>query len=136
MAEINRSQKIRALYERHRGQPIQVFETEKILRGWISFEKSRGWLDIQDEGNYWAVTFMNGQDGRSLLDEPTYGADFTKDTGGRMISPPLLTGAWKTAITTWPVEEEKEANRIFDHVSRMVDLAYDRYRKEPMFGRA
>ncbi|MCI5060696.1 MAG: hypothetical protein MRY79_06465, partial [Alphaproteobacteria bacterium] len=52
------------------------------------------------------------------------GVDFSKETGGRRVVPGYLSGAWESAISMWPVENEKRVLEVYKDVRRMVDSAY------------
>ena len=105
------------------GRSVRIFERKRVL-GLFSVTLSRGWLWIDDAGDHWSVTFANGETVHQPFWGPALGADFRKNDGERKIGPLDLTGAWKTAISMWPIRKEEEAVRVFSLVASRVDLAY------------
>lgn len=89
---------------------------------------TKGWLAITNEDNCYSVHYTSGKDIHQPLCGPSYIADFEKDTG-RPYERNGLTGAWKTALSLWPVNDQAEAREIFQTVAGMVDDAYD-HRKQ------
>lgn len=119
---MNRSQKIGKLVEKF-GKSVQIFERKRVL-GFIPLTLSRGWLWIEDTHDHWSVILANGKMTHQPLDGHAFGADFRKDNGERKVGPLDLTGAWKTAVSMWPIRNEEEAVRVFNLISSRVDLAF------------
>ena len=119
---MSNAEKISRLMERF-GRSVQIFERKHVL-GFIPITLSRGWLWIEDANDHWSVTLANGKTTHQPLDGPALGADFRKDNGERKIGPFDLTGAWKSAISMWPIRNEKEAARVFGLITSRIDLAY------------
>lgn len=118
---MNNAQKISKLVEQL-GDSVQIFERKRVL-GFIPLTISRGWLWLEDAGDHWSVTLANGKTTHQPLGGPALGADFRKDSGERKVGPLDLTGAWKSALSMWPIKNEEEAARVFTLISHRIDLA-------------
>lgn len=119
---MNNSQKISKLVEKF-DKSVQIFERKRVL-GFIPFTLSCGWLWIEDECDCWAVTLANGKTTHDSLDGPALCVNFRKDNGERKVGPLHLTGAWKSTLSMWPIENEEEAIQVFNLIQSRVDLAF------------
>ena len=123
---MNRALKIAELRKRF-GDSIQVFRWRKIF-GLIPIKLFLGWLWIEERDDYWSLSLASGKSSNNhFWSGPVYGADFRKDNGNRKIGPLGLTGAWKSALSMWPILEERKASQVFALISSRVDLAYQCY---------
>lgn len=85
---------------------------------------SLGWLNIEDGGDYWSVMWTSNKDYHSILaGRPAIVAEFRKSTGDRNTFFGL-SGAYKSAISMWPVRDKEEADRIFTEVTRHIKNAH------------
>jgi len=115
-------EKLAALAERFE-DPVEVLERVRLL-WFIPFTRCRGWFSIEDNGDHWAVLWTSHRDTHDpLFHGSAIAADVRKDTGERH-QRAGLSGAWRTALSLWPVRNENDAERIFRHVQHLVDLAY------------
>jgi len=119
---VNNAQKISKLVERF-GKSVQIFERKRVL-GLVLVTLSRGWLWIENANDHWSVTLANGKTTHQPLGGPALGADFRKDNGECKVGPLDLTGAWKSALSMWPIRNEEEAARVFSLIASRVNLAY------------
>lgn len=110
---MNRAEKIKALYKK-KGK---TFKLGFIFGNWL-------WID--KEKDCWNVTIASGPDYHNSLWGPAYSADFNKKTGERL-STTGFTGVYETAVTMWPIRNEKKAVRIFSYVAEEVDSAYNKF---------
>ncbi len=101
-------------------------EHHELGRDLLFFHK--GWLHIEDEGNRYNVFYTSSKDTHNRGTGPAYMVDFEKKTGD-LYARYGLTGAWKTALSLWPVDDPEEAREIFQTVAGMVDEAYN-HRKQ------
>jgi hypothetical protein len=113
----NISKRIEALFSKH-GESVEIGRTLGIF--------SKGWLSISDRGDFWDILYTSSKDTHSYqpLYGPALGADFLKASGERKIGPRDLTGAWKTALSLWPVRDEREAVAVFETVKGYIERAY------------
>ena len=124
-------QKIEMLAEQV-GNAVQVVEgvERKRVLGSTSRNVFYGWLWIEEKKArwggkaYWRVFLANGEKTHQpSVDDPCFAADFQK-ANGQPYRRFGLTGAWDSALSMWPVRDEKEATRIIDLVSSRINLAY------------
>ena len=85
------------------------------------------WLTIYEYEDYWHAMVHNLESGHQPLNGTTYGVDYLKSDGSLRDGPRYLTGAWKAALSMWPVSDEQEVQEVFDYVSRKIDKAYNDY---------
>lgn len=117
-------EKLAALHQRF-GKLVEVCERKQIL--WcLPLTLHSGWVSIEDKEDHWAVLWTSDRDTHDpLFHGPAIGIDVRKDTGERhRIAGAGLSGAWRTAVTLWPVRDDGEAEEVFRRVQRLVDLAY------------
>ena len=120
---MHNAQKISQLTERF-GKEIKVLERIRVL-GFIPVTLSCGWLWISvDANDHWSVTLASRRTGHYPIFSPAFGADFRKDNGERKIGPLHLRGAWKSAISMWPITEDEEADRVFNLIASRIDAVY------------
>lgn len=112
---VNTASQIKELFTNH-GEKVQ------IGKAWGIF--SKGWLSIKDNGDFWHVMYINGKDTHQPLSGPALAADFLKASGERKIGPMNLTGSWKSALSMWPVKDEREATLIFEIIKNYVGQAH------------
>lgn len=125
------AEKIRELAHRFK-EPIEITETETKTRFWGLFTSttthSRGWMSFDAKDVHFFVMLTSHKDSHCPLKcgWNAIAADFRKDNGERWVRHGL-SGVWESALTMWPVKEGDEAIRIFNRVSRMIDVAYSKY---------
>lgn len=130
-----------AWLHKYRGDSVHVLEVVSLPLGDLSLfglklpgkikvrTKSHGWLWIEKHGDYWNVALANGQGSHNPLWGSAYSVDILVRTGARR-KHLGLTGAWKSAMTTWPVRDEYEARRVWDVVVSCIEQAYQHHKIE------
>jgi hypothetical protein len=82
-------------------------------------------LGTRPENDHWFVMLTNRADGHQPCSEgPAVAVDF-RTGSGKLYQRPSLSGIWESPFSLGPVEEEKDKRRIFNHVHRVIELAYD-----------
>lgn len=123
---MKRAEKLRSLHGQSPDEDsYEVNVPRKIL--WVSSSSDRFYVTVYDKGDYWFVLLTNQKDSHNRAGgSRAYAVDFRKDDG-EVHERFSHSGAWKSALTVWPVMEEDEAKRIVDYVARMVDLAHEQH---------
>lgn len=114
---MNTIEKIQTLFKQY-GESVQIGKFLGII--------SKGWLSITEKECCYSVLYTSEKDAHYPLKSggPALEIDFNKVTGERHRSLGF-TGAWKTALSMWPVYNEQEANEVYDTVKSYVDKAYN-----------
>ncbi len=86
-----------------------------------------GWLSITDEDRSWHVMWTTGRT-THLCTRPALAVDIDKATGG-LSSLRGVTGAWKSAISMWPVFDVHEAARVHARVCDLIRRAHATHAK-------
>jgi hypothetical protein len=93
---------------------------------WLFFRwRSReGWLWVEDHDQYWTIWVSSFRTIGLPGGSPPVAADISKETGERW-QRHGLTGAWRTAISAWPVNDENVARQIFELVVERVNHVHE-----------
>ena len=107
-----------------------VLEIKKILPWYLlSIKVNDGWLVIDDNDGHYFITWSTYPQSHNVLARPLYGVNICKETGA-LRSKHGLTGAWKTAISIWPISDKKEAQEVFSMMLRLINRCYTASLKE------
>jgi hypothetical protein len=99
-------------------------ESHEIGKEFFFF--SKGWIAIEDEDDSYFVHYTSDKDSHNrAFGATSYAASFEKGTGDLKPGPGDLTGAWKTAISLWPVRDPAEAASVHKLMRDLVHEAYD-----------
>lgn len=116
-------EKLAALHARL-GDHVPVCERTRLL-GVIPFTRRHGWLSIEDKGDHWSVTWTRRSDAYDPgCDGEAITIHVRKDTGERRHQLGGITGVWRTGLPRRLRRMEYGAERLFQRVHRLVDLAY------------
>ena len=138
---VNRGHKLRFLHTRRElsGEAYEVKVPRKVCRFFTAHSKTYLTLDHHEcgrrENDHWFVMLTNRPDGHQRCDGgPAVAVDF-RASNGTLYQRPELSGVWESTISMWPVEEEGNKRRIFNHVARVIDLAYEEITAHELAGR-
>lgn len=108
---------------------------------WMSLSNvrhSQGWLSIEDLEDHWHVMWTSHKDTHDWhgTKQHAVGIDVDKKSGllrtvGKAGEPFYLSGAWKSAISMWPVREPEAAQEILDAMSARIAAAHKHYIQQP-----
>ena len=112
---MNIVEKIKWLKEQH-GESVEIGSSFYLF--------SKGWLNIDENDDAYHVMYTSAKDTHNPLSGPALGVDFTKATGDRY-KRYGLSGAWRSALSMWPVRDEVEAHQVYMQVRRYIKSAYD-----------
>lgn len=106
------------------GKLVEVRERTRFL--WIvPFTRRHGWLSIEDRGDHWSVTWTRRSDAYDpVRDGEAIWIHVRKDTGERRHQLGGITGVWRIGLPRRLRRMEYGAERLFQRVHRLVDLAY------------
>ena len=109
------------------GNHIKV--RRKVPGLWRIFGKwsSNGWLSLDDKGDYWAVLWTSNRHVHNPLAGSAFGVDVNKADGLRVRGSLDLTGAWKSAISMWPIRNEEDAKVVYVKLLAMINESYEFY---------
>jgi hypothetical protein len=116
------AEKIAKLVEQF-GESVPVLDRKKLL-GIIPVTIRHGWLWVEDNDSTWRVFLANGKSTHQPLDGTLVGADIRKDNSERKTGPGELTGTWTSAVSVWPITDEKEALSVFGRILSGINLAF------------
>ena len=85
----------------------------------LGIEINDGWLYIDDKDDHFNVGWSTSSTSHDLMARPFYSVDVSKETS-LMRQVYGLTGAWKTALSLWPVHDKDEAQEIFQMIERLL----------------
>jgi len=110
-----------------RGESFPVTRWKKFL--WLIPYRSRGgWISIEvkDDKDVFFVMWTDSKDSHlPHISGSAYAVDIRRDTG-ELNNRFGQTGAWKSAISMWPIYDDNraEAERIFGVMKYRIDVAY------------
>lgn len=121
---MNLSDQISALHQNYgRSVPTSFWTT--FCWGFFSFLSAHNWLWVEDSGTYWTVYIASGKTTHCALFGPCYGIDVDKTTGA-LYAKDGLTGAWKTALSMWPIRNKEKAETTYKYLASKIEKAYRR----------
>lgn len=89
---------------------------------WWRWSTVERWLWIDDDGADWFVTVASGPRSHDALSGPAYGCYVDKGTG-ELSASRGWTGAWRTALSMWPIRDEADARLAYGVVAAAVARA-------------
>jgi hypothetical protein len=112
---MNTVDKIQALLD-NKGTSVEI--------GRSFFSGSKGWLAIEDKGDYFSIMYTSDKDTHSPLAGPALMLDLDKETGTRRQAAGL-SGAWRSALSMWPVRDAGEIESVQKKMTALIDAAYE-----------
>lgn len=112
---MNITDKLQALRD-HKGAHVEI--------GRSFFLGSKGWLSIDDKDTHFAVMYTSDKDTHGPLSGPAYMLEINKQTGARQETAGL-SGAWKSALSMWPVRGADEIAQVEKIMRGHIDAAYE-----------
>ncbi len=122
---MNTVDKITKLFEKF-GKVVQIQYRKKFL-GLIPYTYRGWWMSFEDKDDHWFVFLTNGRDSHCrMFGASAIGADFSKKDNV-LYSRLNMSGAWKSAISMWPVQDEQESIEIFEEIKFYIDKTYEHH---------
>lgn len=116
-------QKIRAIIKHH-GDAAPITKPSTFLWGLFSWlQSNKGWLWLDDHSDYWSI-YLTSDKRYHVSFGPVYIVDIDKSTG-LLKNDMGSTGAYKTAISVWPIRDPDEAHAIYLNILNKIDTVYD-----------
>lgn len=119
MFESKLSQTISELQKKH-GDSIPIRKSTKHFFGLVTKTTTETWLWISDEGSHWNVTAASSKSHHNARSGPAYAVDIDK-INGSLRAEHGLTGAWKTALSIWPIRNKDEADNAFKYIVALIE---------------
>jgi hypothetical protein len=113
------------------GESFPVTRKKKVFSGLIPVKIHDGWIAITEEKNCFSVMWTTERDSHNRHDGPALVIDLDK-SDGTLYRRAGLSGAWKQALSLWPVGEQHqdEIKQIYDLMQKRIDIAYDWQRQK------
>lgn len=117
--------KIQALYEKH-GSIVKIEVMRPLIFGLFKRKVTLCylWIDRNEDRQEWVVTKSSDRNYHSTYTFRATAATYDNH-GARKEGPGVMTGAWETAISMWPVYKEKRAVEIYEEINKLIDFAYE-----------
>lgn len=117
------AQKIEAIIKHH-GDSAPITKPSTFLWGLFSWLRpNKGWLWLEDHNDYWSIYLASDKHYHNGVGS-AYVVDVSKSTG-LLKNDIRSTGAYKSAVSLWPVRDPDEAHAIYINILNKIDIVYD-----------
>lgn len=95
-------------------------------KSWLNIFEYRPWISVDRKPDCYSVMLASGRTTHQPLHGPAYMVDFDLDTG-ELRSNFGLTGAWKSAISMWPIRDRTQAEQVYQRAVALLERCYQHY---------